>query len=359
MIWTADTLMYSGVSYDAAYSGSTLLWQKRNYEEEYLTLEVISGGTLGWGLVDATAQVETMMLEYSLNGGEWTTLSTSIPLNVSAGDSVRIKNPSWVDYDKIEGMHFYGTAYFNACGNIMSLVYNNFSGKKVFPATTSCIKSVFQSSNVVDASNLILPATAVTFGCYVFMFRWCTSLTSAPALPATSLSGSCYAYMFWGCRSLTKAPQLPATTLAGTCYASMFNGCWSLVTPPSLPATTLAGNCYFGMFDGCKSLTTAPQLPATTLTLGCYQDMFRGCTSLTTAPELPATVLTPSCYYSMFEECTQLNYIKCLATTDAANALLYWTKDVSSSGTFVKNASATFWLSGANGIPSGWTVVDA
>jgi len=358
-MWTADKLMYSGVSYDAAYSGDTLIWRKRNYEEEYCTLEVISGGTLGWGLVDATAQVTTLMLEYSLNGGEWTTLSTSIPLNVSAGDRVSIKNPSWVDYSQIYGMHFYGTAYFNACGNIMSLVYNNFSGKKVFPDADSYIKDVFRGSNVVDASNLILPATAVTFSCYASMFSGCTSLTSAPALPATSLSGSCYANIFADCRSLTTAPQLPATTLADSCYSSMFRGCWALVSPPILPASTLTESCYYSMFEDCRSLTTAPQLPATTLVSQCYMDMFEGCTSLTTAPELPATVLAPSCYYSMFNGCTQLNYIKCLATTYAANALLYWTDDVSSSGTFVKNASATFWLSGPNGIPSGWTVVDA
>ena len=35
-----------------------------------------------------------------------------------------------------------------------------------------------------------------------YLFRGCTSLTTAPSLPATSLVGSCYYQMFYGCTSL-------------------------------------------------------------------------------------------------------------------------------------------------------------
>lgn len=34
----------------------------------------------------------------------------------------------------------------------------------------------------------------------------------------------------------------------------------------------------------------------------------------------------------------------------------YWVSGVSSSGIFVKNANATWNITGENGIPSGWTV---
>ena len=72
-----------------------------------------------------------------------------------------------------------------------------------------------------------------------------------------ALANSCYSYMFRGCTSLTTAPSLPATTLADSCYSSMFNGCTSLTTAPSLPATTLADSCYSYMFNGCTSIKLA------------------------------------------------------------------------------------------------------
>ena len=121
-----------------------------------------------------------------------------------------------------------------------------------------------------------------------------------------TMASFCYAYMFRNCTSLTTAPSLPATTLAGSCYASMFFGCTSLTTAPSLPATTLSSNCYSSMFYSCTRLTTAPSLPATTLSSNCYISMFRGCTRLTTVPSLPATTLASNCYRSMFYSCTKI-----------------------------------------------------
>lgn len=140
----------------------------------------------------------------------------------------------------------------------------------------------------------------------------------------------------------------------------MFDDCTSLTTAPALPATTLTEYCYMAMFYGCTSLTTAPELPATTLANYCYVGMFKGCTSLTTAPVLPATTLVSECYTSMFEECSNLNYIKAMFTTSPSNPFkLYttnWVRNVSSTGTFVMNAAATWNVTGINGIPAGWTV---
>ena len=142
---------------------------------------------------------------------------------------------------------------------------------------------------------------------FMYLFKNCTQLTSAPKLPATDLADNCYANMFEGCKSLTKAPELPATKLAYGCYYLMFSDCSALTTAPEeLPAKELANSCYNGMFCGCTSLTSAPQLPATTLAYNCYMNMFDGCTSLASAPELPATTLAYSCYYMMFRYCTSL-----------------------------------------------------
>ena len=109
------------------------------------------------------------------------------------------------------------------------------------------------------------------------------------------------------------------------------------------------------MFYGCTSLITAPELPATTLASSCYNLMFYGCTSLTAAPELPATTLANFCYSYMFSGCTDLSYVKMMATDiSAQRCLSNWLGDVTTSGTFVKNAAAKW--NEADVIPSGWTV---
>jgi hypothetical protein len=114
------------------------------------------------------------------------------------------------------------------------------------------------------------------------------------------------------------------------------------------------------MFEGRTNLTVATVLPATTMTTRCYYDMFKDCTSLTTAPEINATTLALKCYYRMFKGCTLLNNIKCLATDiSATDCTKNWLLDVSQSGTFTKAASMTSWISGVDGIPTNWTVVDA
>ena len=167
---------------------------------------------------------------------------------------------------------------------------------------------------------------------------------------------ACY-YMFSHCTGLTTAPLLPTTILKEACYYHMFEYCTNLTTAPELPATTLADYCYTCMFEYCTNLTITPSLPATTLTKGCYNNMFGHCTNLTTAPELPATTLADYCYENMFNGCKSLNYIKAMFLTTPS--LFYtnnWTNDVSSTGTFVKNKSASWNVTGVNGIPNNWTV---
>ena len=154
-----------------------------------------------------------------------------------------------------------------------------------------------------------------------------------------------------------------ATTLVSSyTFYYLFRGCLGLTSAKNLvlPATTLANYCYSNIFNGCTSLTSAPELPATTLANNCYENMFYGCTGLTTAPELPATTLVDYCYSSMFEDCSSLNYIKAMFTTTPGNSYTSrWVSGVAATGTFIKNSSATWTTTGVNGIPTGWTVLDA
>ena len=263
-------------------------------------------------------------------------------------------------------------------GNIMSLAYGTlFTGKETstpytingsYWSTSFYFANLFEgNTNIVDASELILPALSLYGNDYSAMFKNCTSLRyaplSLPALSAIRYPGSslvpqaCYLEMFYGCTSLVTTPviQCNETFMPDMCNA-MFQGCTSLTKAANLYATTLTDSCYGNMFRGCTSLTKAPDLYATTLADGCYGNMFQGCTSLTKAPDLNATTLTTQCYSGMFIGCSNLSYIKCLATDiSAADCTSYWTNGVAANGTFVKDAN-TAWTTGVSGIPSGWTV---
>lgn len=275
------------------------------------------------------------------NGVTWTgkTSSTSgkILATLNTGEKMLIKgdNSSYAMSGTTEGSYNYftSTKQFVLEGNIMSLINStNFENLNTLTSERTFNRLFYNCSKLVSAENLLLPATTLTRDCYGSMFVSCTSLTTAPALPATALADYCYAGMFHNCSSLTTAPELPATTLANYCYHYMF---WQ-----------------------CYSLTTATELPATTLAEGCYQEMFAVCTSLTTAPALPATTLVDYCYNGMFDGCTKLSYIKAMFTTTPGTNYTYaWVRGVASTGTFVKNAAATWNVTGTSGIPTGWTVV--
>ena len=291
-----------------------------DYSKQYFTTVALENGTINFTIFERADISYIESIAYSKNDGEWIETQNAyrdvvISVNVVKGDVVRWKGiAGQIGYNASDnGGVFTSTCRVNVQGNIMSLLYGDNFDDKATLENDYAFASLFddvennESCLIVDASNLILPAMALT--------------------------DYCYAYMFYGCTSLTTAPELPATTL---------------VT-----------GCYCGMFSGCTSLTTAPELPATTLAYECYSDMFEGCTSLTIAPELPATTLVTICYYGMFSGCTNLNYIKCLATNiSASNCTKNWVNNVAATGIFIKADSMTSWTTGANGIPSGWTIVD-
>ena len=233
---SAGTLMLTAKYENLTCNGSVTAYQEANYRD-YLKFTFISGGT--WIYPNSKEKIE-----YSINNGKWIRTNNK-QLSVLSGDTIRVRGTNNV-YDNNT---FGGTAYFNLSGNIMALIGGvNYEDLKELNYNRA-FEKIFANSNVVEASELLLPATALTDYCYNSMFSGCTSLTTAPELPATTLADACYLTMFEGCTSLTTAPALPATTLASSCYNCMFIGCTSLTTAPALSATTLANNCYNYMFS--------------------------------------------------------------------------------------------------------------
>ncbi len=372
-----------------------------DYSKQCLTFEALEDGTFQF----------VKAVQYSLDeGNTWTSLAanTATP-TVLAGQRIMWKGT----YTPANATNnFSSTGRFNVEGNPKSVCYgDNFinasltqyafcrmfqdctklvSAKNIYiPSVLSsshCFVRTFQGCTSLVEVPEILPATALTTCCYFHMFDGCTSLPYCPQLPATSLAANCYECMFYNCSSITIAPELNATTLYNACYKEMFRGCTSLTTPPpSLPATTLASTCYYHMFSytgiastpvlaptvlaegccqrmfsNCSSLETVQlTLPATTLAVNCYYGMFAS-TKITDAPVLPAETLVSGCYGEMFGACSRLNYIKAMFTTTPDTSYTNnWVRSVPSTGTFVKNAAATWDVRGYNGIPNNWTIETA
>ena len=246
--------------------------------------------------------------EYSKDISTWSSGTSSTSISANAGEKVYFRASGLQATSEVGIGRFTISAPCRIAGNVMSMLYgDDYMGADVITQSHALYKLFINQQNIYDARSLVLPAT--------------------------TLANYCYNYLFSGCTNLVNAPALPATALARSCYSNMFNRCTSLVNAPALPATTLANYCY--------------------------SSMFYGCTSLVNAPELPATALAQYCYWSMFEGCSNLDYIKMMSISDGLGYTYTnkWTSGVKSSGTFVKNADATWENSfGTSAIPSGWTV---
>ena len=332
------------------------------FNAEWLTIESVPLTLCAIAAGNITVTDPKDGMQYSKNRGTKTDVTASA-ISVSAGDIIQFYG-NGTSIKSYYGTQIQCSADCYIYGNIMSLVDETGFATNTTLTESECFRSLFNSNTHLKNHSdkaLVLPAMTLASKCYQEMFKYCTSLTTAPALPATTLASKCYQDMFYGCTSLTTAPALPATTLAEFCYYSMFYECSGLTTAPVLPATTLASACYDKMFYGCANLTTPPALPATTLANDCYAYMFQNCAKLSAAPVLPATTLANGCYQGMFQNCDHLNNLICLATNVSGSKYTQnWLDHVAGSGTFVKAAGSSWGSdSGVNGIPTGWTTVEA
>lgn len=277
----------------------------------------------------------TPVLYYSRDGREWTQWDYSA-LSCPAG------NPVYIRGNNTAG-------FVTSSRNYSSFLFTVDTGNKV--DCEGDVTSLIDYTNEVDT----LPSE----WCFYRLFINCAALRTAPEFPSTTLTAYCYRDTFKGCTGLTTAPALPAMRVGTQSYYQMFDGCTSLETAPELPATTLNSSCYNGMFRNCTALRTAPSvLPAMTLFSSCYNEMFSGCTQLQRSPRLPAETLVSSCYQYMFRNCSSLSEITALfLTTPGTSYNASWVQGVAASGTFTKNARATWQTTGDNGVPSGWTII--
>ena len=163
------------------------------------------------------AQITTMYVSED-NGETWAERSNnagwvwSLP---NIGDKLLIKGTATL-YDSCK---FSSTGNIKVYGNIMSLLYDdNFVGQTSLPQEQYVFYGLFNGcTTLVDASNLVLPATTLASRCYSTMFYGCISLVTAPTLPAATLAQNCYQEMFYGCTSLNYIKCLATDISASGC----------------------------------------------------------------------------------------------------------------------------------------------
>lgn len=245
-----------------------------NHHTRYLTFDALEDGNFSFHKQGTGDDIQ-----YSKdNGSTWTPLASDEPISVITGDKVIWK--STIIPSSVNGVGLFSSSgKFNIGGNIMSLLYgDDFIGKTSLSGKNWAFYRLFyECTNVVEARNLILPATTLSTLCYGSMFRGCKSLTTAPKLPATTLSNACYSQMFMNCKSLTTAPELPATKLVNECYDFMFEGCTKLSEITMLATDISAWECLYGWVQAVSSTGTFYKNPEmNSLPLANYDNNYVG-----------------------------------------------------------------------------------
>lgn len=205
--------------------------------DNYLTIRHVGNGP-------------SVTVEKSLDGKTWesmgTTSSEPITATVPANGKLYLRGSNQYGWGSYSSYYYYNsitcTGLYNVGGNIMSLthgnefskvneiptVYNGAYFARLFSAATSIYESA-QNNKLLNAENLLLPATTLDGRVYAYMFNFCSALLTAPKeLPGTTVPPYAYEFMFYQCGSLSKSPDMIATGLSEKCYQFMYGQCQNL-----------------------------------------------------------------------------------------------------------------------------------
>lgn len=325
-IATASKIMLGTVEAVAMYIGSTLIWpqgggqQEHDYSQDYFTIESLEdNNTIK---IAKTKSPANLSLSYSTdNGSTWTDLTISAGQDfttINTGDKIIFKgvnnsfSSAWDSYYR-----FNTSKNFKVYGNAMSLLFgDNFTSNSEFTSgTTHNLCGLFYgTTTLIDASNLILPATICTISCYNGMFRGCTNLVNGPKL-------------------------LPALDVPQDGYSSMFEECVKLTEGPEINATTVSGNTALNrMF--------------------CMNRNSKVTAAMTKSPILRIT--NPSAYYNVYQQlfCGNGNITEVTILAQGTNlSFNNWLNNTNSGGV-IKKPQATTLKSGNSGVPNTWTTQD-
>lgn len=217
------------------------------YADPYLTMEALEDGTFSF-----TKNGTGDDIQYSKdNGSTWTSLVSNETVSVVTGEKVMWK--STIIPASSSGIGTFSSSNkFNVSSNIMSLLYgDDFKEQTNLEGNGDAFYNLFRNcSFLIDASNLILPATTLADYCYSFMFSNCSGLTTAPELPATTLADGCYQNMFHGCTSLNHITMLATDITANYSLYNWVSGVASTGTFVKHPDMTTLPTGTSGIPEG-------------------------------------------------------------------------------------------------------------
>jgi hypothetical protein len=187
---------------------------------KYMTIEALED--------ELTVYFSNSGLQYCIDAsGDWLELDKNVDtIVINKGQMLSFKGELYPDSTNGVGT-FNISKKCNLLGNCTSLLFGDMvdSHNSLSGYNYAFYKLFYNCKNIISVSKNFLPSTSLSVRCYYYMFRGCTSLTTAPDLPAMILSTYCYYCMFYGCSSLTTAPDLLASNLVISCYSYMFSGC--------------------------------------------------------------------------------------------------------------------------------------
>lgn len=243
--------------------------------DDELAFTAQDSGSVYWYASDSSY---TKTIQYSKNGGAWTSITSStggtLVGSVVAGDVVRFRgnNVAYALSDT-KYNYFYTTATIAISGYLTSLI-NPDSYKDVYQLEVghNFQRLFYDNDTIVDASNLKIPSTKLAPYCYSEMFEN-TNITSAPSFPMN-------------------------------------------MKPDGSYVLSLAEGCCEGMFRDCAYLSSISALYVDTLVQGCFRDMFAYCSSL--------------------------NRVVCMANNPSSDYTSNWLNGVADQGTFVCKSTANW-----------------
>ena len=158
-------------------------------------------------------------LEYSIDGGEWTTLAANT-------NTPKVPKNSNIRFRGYEGIGIFSSSgKFDAEGELMTLIYGEYYVGQTGKYANYMFKNMFFRTKIVNAYNLVIPynSGSYKYSCYS-MFQNCSELEVAPK----ELKGDTYVgrnsfyLMFANCPKLTKTPIIWYTFPAYEAMGGMF-----------------------------------------------------------------------------------------------------------------------------------------
>ena len=196
---------------------------------QYFYIEDLSGADNTIILRKTDSMAPTVTLEYSKDKTNWsvwgqTTNDDNLTLSLQANSKIYFRgtnnvfgNSSGHNYFRCTGKFGVGgdvTTLLEPSGNVLDLSGRDYVFYGLFFVLWGSQKYL------VSASDLLLPSTTLSKGCYNRMFMYDDLLSTSPVLPASILTKYCYEMMYFGCGSLSVITTYADDISATDCLAN-------------------------------------------------------------------------------------------------------------------------------------------